>query len=239
VVLIVYSCSTPLALALGIALNWGSSQAHCGDGFLLSKRHVSTDVCWGYQQPTVISTVHEVAVRAALAVWALGICGVGIKLPVATSKLLLGQPSHASRVMLPQLLLLRGAAGRWAGRQAGPGWQQHAPLVHVQVGPVSSAVATQVQVVLAGPAGCHTVKAGVPPRGELLSGSPVRVVVQDVLGSHRHRAVVRDAQVRLVQGRAPHAHPARGGRAMQLLLLYYSRARIGIKSNQQSTGSGF
>ena len=99
VVLIVYSSSTPLALAvcvcdavLGIALNWGSSQAHCGDGFLLSKRHVSTDVCWGYQQPTVISTVHEVAVRAALAVWALGICGVGIKLPVATSKLLLGQP---------------------------------------------------------------------------------------------------------------------------------------------------
>ena len=86
-VLIVYSCSTPLALALcvcdavlGIALNWGSGQAHCGDGFLLSKRHVSTDVCWGYQQPTVISTVHEVAVRAALAVWALGICGVGIKL---------------------------------------------------------------------------------------------------------------------------------------------------------------
>jgi hypothetical protein len=36
---------------------------------------------------TVISTVHEVAVRAALtaspAVWALGICGVGIKLHVA------------------------------------------------------------------------------------------------------------------------------------------------------------
>ncbi len=78
-VLIVYSCSTPLALCvsdavlgmLGIALNWGSGQAHCGDGFLLSKRHVSTDVCWGYQQPTVISPVHEVAVRAALAVWAL------------------------------------------------------------------------------------------------------------------------------------------------------------------------
>ena len=73
--------------------------------FLLSKRHVSTDVCWGYQQPTVISTVHEVAVRAALAVWALGICGVGIKLPVATSKLLLGQPSHASRVLNWQQLL--------------------------------------------------------------------------------------------------------------------------------------
>ncbi len=53
----------------------------------------------GYQQPTVISTVHEVAVRAALAVWALGICGVGIKLPAVTSKLLLGQPSHASRVL--------------------------------------------------------------------------------------------------------------------------------------------
>jgi hypothetical protein len=31
---------------LGIALNWGSGQAHCGDGFLLGKRHVSTDVCW-------------------------------------------------------------------------------------------------------------------------------------------------------------------------------------------------
>jgi hypothetical protein len=55
VVLIVYSSSTPLApettlwlalavcvcdAVLGIALNWGSSQAHCGDGFLLSKRHM-------------------------------------------------------------------------------------------------------------------------------------------------------------------------------------------------------
>jgi hypothetical protein len=39
-------------VVLGIALNWGSSQAHCGDGFLLSKRHVSTDVCWGYQHTT-------------------------------------------------------------------------------------------------------------------------------------------------------------------------------------------
>ncbi len=67
VVLIIYSNPTPLALALcvsdvvlGIALNtlnWGSSQAHCGDGFLLCKRYVSTDVCWGHQQPTVISTV--------------------------------------------------------------------------------------------------------------------------------------------------------------------------------------
>jgi hypothetical protein len=105
VVLIVYSCSTPLALALcvcdavlGIALNWGSGQAHCGDGFLLSKRHVSTDVC-------IISTVHEVAVRAALAVWPLGICGVGIKLPLATSKLLLGQPGHPSRILNWQQLL--------------------------------------------------------------------------------------------------------------------------------------
>jgi hypothetical protein len=41
VVLIVYSSSTPLALALcvcdavlGIALHRGSSQEHCGDGFL-------------------------------------------------------------------------------------------------------------------------------------------------------------------------------------------------------------
>jgi hypothetical protein len=93
VVLIIYSNPTPLALALcvsdavlGIALNWGSSQAHCGNGFLLSKRYVSTDVCWGHQQPTVISTVHEVAVGAALAVRALTICGVGIKLPVARKK---------------------------------------------------------------------------------------------------------------------------------------------------------
>jgi hypothetical protein len=45
VVLIVYSSPTPLALALcicdtvlGIALNWGSSQAHCGDDFLLSNQ---------------------------------------------------------------------------------------------------------------------------------------------------------------------------------------------------------
>jgi hypothetical protein len=60
-----------------------------GAGFLLSKRHVSTDVCWGHQQPTVISMVHEVAVGAALAVWVLRICGVTHKLPVAISKLLI------------------------------------------------------------------------------------------------------------------------------------------------------
>jgi hypothetical protein len=110
VVLIIYSNPTPLALAmcvsdavLGIALSWGSSQAHCGDGFLLSKRYVSTDVCWGYwgrhQQPTVISTVHEVAVGAALAVRALRICGVTVKILVAISKLLLSQPGHPSRVL--------------------------------------------------------------------------------------------------------------------------------------------
>jgi hypothetical protein len=53
----------------------------------LCKRYVSTDVCWGHQQPTVISTVHEVAVGAALAVWALRICGVTVKLlvPVGAS----------------------------------------------------------------------------------------------------------------------------------------------------------
>jgi hypothetical protein len=41
VVLMAYSSPTPLALALwvcdtvlGIALGWGISQAHCGDGFL-------------------------------------------------------------------------------------------------------------------------------------------------------------------------------------------------------------
>jgi hypothetical protein len=71
---------------LGIALNRGRGQAHCCDGFLLSKWHVSTDVSWGHQQLTVISTVHEVAVGAALAVRALTICGVGIKLPVARKK---------------------------------------------------------------------------------------------------------------------------------------------------------
>jgi hypothetical protein len=37
--------------------------------------------------------------------WALGICGVTVKIPVATSKLLLGQPCHASRVLNWQQLL--------------------------------------------------------------------------------------------------------------------------------------
>ncbi len=36
---------------------WGSSQAHSGDGFLIGKGHVSTDVGWCHQQPTVISMV--------------------------------------------------------------------------------------------------------------------------------------------------------------------------------------
>ena len=68
---------------LGIALNGGSSQAYCSDGSLQSQGHVSTDVCWGDQQASVISIVHEVAVGAALAVRAIGICGVTVKLSIA------------------------------------------------------------------------------------------------------------------------------------------------------------
>ena len=52
--------------------------------------------------------VHEVAVGAALAVRALRICGVRVKLHVATSKPLLSQPSHASRVLKWQQLLYVG-----------------------------------------------------------------------------------------------------------------------------------
>jgi hypothetical protein len=56
---------------VSVAPNWGSSQTHSGDGFLIiGKGHVSTDVSWSHQQPTVISMVHDVAVGAALAVWA-------------------------------------------------------------------------------------------------------------------------------------------------------------------------
>jgi hypothetical protein len=43
--------------------------------------------------------LHEVAVGAALAMRALGICGVTDKFFVAISKLLLGQPGHAFRVL--------------------------------------------------------------------------------------------------------------------------------------------
>ncbi len=46
--------------------------------------------------------VHEVAVGAALAVWALGICGVTVKFSIDyidISKLLLGQPSHTPGVL--------------------------------------------------------------------------------------------------------------------------------------------
>ncbi len=68
-----------------MALDWGTSQTHSGNGFLLGKGHVSADVSRSYQQTTVISMVHEVAVGAApLAVRALGICGVTVKFSIAT-----------------------------------------------------------------------------------------------------------------------------------------------------------
>jgi hypothetical protein len=89
-----------------------------------------------YQQPIVISTVHEVAVRAALAVWALGICGVGIKLHVATSKLLLGQPSHASRVLILnwQQLLLHVGLPVFAGvHKHQPCQQLFSPTVMIMI----------------------------------------------------------------------------------------------------------
>ncbi len=74
------------------------------------------------------------AVRAALAVWALGICGVGIKLPVATSKLLLGQPSHASRVLNWQQLLHVGLPVLIAGvHKHQPRQQLFSPTVMIMI----------------------------------------------------------------------------------------------------------
>jgi hypothetical protein len=80
---------------------------------------------------------HEVAVGATLTVWAFRICGVTVKLPVAISKLLLGQPGHPFRALNWHQLLHVGQPVFAGVHRPQPLQQLLSPAVMILVHPLS------------------------------------------------------------------------------------------------------